>query len=63
MKIAFLMHSPFTIGGVQKITTLLANALQDKGYEIDIIILGNTSINYDLYGMKKDMLKYLYGVE
>lgn len=55
MKIAFLMHSPFTIGGVQKITTLLANALQDKGYEIDIIMLGDTSINYDLYGMEKDI--------
>ncbi len=54
MKICFLMHTPFKIGGAQKITSLFANFLIENGYEVDIISTFKEK-NNDLFNLNKNI--------
>ena len=37
MKIAFIMPTPFSLGGEQRVVTVVCNILTDLGYEVSII--------------------------
>lgn len=54
MKICFLMHTPFKVGGAQKITSLLANSLIENSYEVDIISTFKEK-NSELFNLNKNV--------
>ena len=53
MKICFLMGTPFTLGGEQRVVSVISNILL-KDYDVSIICTNpNISINYDLYDLNR----------
>ena len=59
-KIAFLMASPFTKGGEQRIVTVVSNSLQEAGYDVTILCTDPDPVNYDLYHLNKKVhIKYV----
>lgn len=55
-KICFFMYTPFTLGGEQRVVTVLANNLIEQGYNVDFILLDKTKkIDYSRYNMNKNI--------
>ena len=52
-KICFFANSMFKIGGEQRITSIIANELVKKSYDVTIIIKCNEEIDYSLYNLSK----------
>lgn len=50
-KICFLMATPFTKGGEQRVVSVLSNLLYEKGFDVTILCTDFTPINYDLYNL------------
>lgn len=53
MKIAFIIYNPFSLGGVQRATTIIANQLQEQGNQI--YILCDTIEKKSLYNLNKNI--------
>lgn len=49
--ICFWANSMFKLGGEQRVTTQIANALVRQGYQVTIIIKHNEPVNYGLLGL------------
>lgn len=62
-KICFLIPTPFSYGGEQRVVTIVSNLLIKKGYDISILCTDMTyPINYDLYNLdRKVKIDYLDG--
>jgi len=54
-KIAFLMATPFTCGGEQRVVTKIANLFLEKDYEVSIICTCKSKHDYSLYGLNKNI--------
>lgn len=55
-KICFLMDSPFTNGGEQRVTTILANYLYKQHYDVNFLLTSsNNKIDYDIYGLNENI--------
>lgn len=64
MKICFLTHNIFTMGGIQRVVSVLSNELSGD-YDIDVLCIGkNVSVDREIYSLKKDIkvkkIDYLY---
>ena len=60
MKICFVTGSVFSLGGIQRVLTVIANELS-KNYEIDILCTNkNIKINRELYNLDKNININLY---
>ena len=60
MKVCFLYESVFTLGGIQRCITTLANYLVDKGYDVSVICTNTkVKINREIYGLDKN-IKVIY---
>lgn len=62
-KVCFLMATPFTLGGEQRVVTIISNLLIDKGYDVTILCSDNqTEVNYDIYKLNKNVkIKFIDG--
>ena len=50
------MNTPFTLGGEQRVVTVLANSLVDSGYEVEFLLLDDRyKADYSIYNMKKEI--------
>lgn len=55
-KICFFMYTPFTLGGEQRVVTILANNLIEQGFAVDFILLDKTKKkDYSIYNMDKNI--------
>lgn len=55
-KICFFMRSPFTLGGEQRVVTILSNYLAKKGYDVYFLLTDKfKKIDYDIYKMDKNI--------
>ena len=53
-RICFLMSSPFTVGGEQRVVTTLANFFENKGYEVYFLLThSNKLVDYNIYKLDK----------
>lgn len=60
MKICFFMNTPFSIGGEQRVTTLLANYLSINNFDVSFALVDRKyKKDYNLYGLDKN-IKTLY---
>jgi len=56
MKICFVMATPFTVGGEQRVVSVVASLLQNRGNQVTIICTdGKTPINFDRYNLNKNV--------
>lgn len=62
-RICFLMATPFTLGGEQRVVSILSNLLVNHGYDVTILCTDiNAKVDYDLYGLdRKVSIKYIRG--
>ena len=62
-KICFLMATPFTFGGEQRVVSILSNLLVNDEFDVTILCTDiNAKIDYDLYGLDKRVnIKYIRG--
>lgn len=54
-KICFFMATPFTKGGEQRVVSVLAGLLYERGYDVSILCTDFTPINYDLYNLNPNV--------
>lgn len=54
-KIAFIMPSPFTYGGEQRVVSKVANLFNEKGYNTTIICASTPKIDYSIYNLNKNV--------
>ena len=55
-KIGILIDTPFSLGGVQRVSTVLANYLNDNGVDVSFLIFArNIRIDYDVYGLNENV--------
>lgn len=55
MKICFITSTVFTLGGVQRVVSVLANELS-KEHEIDILCTSDNSlVNREIYGLNENI--------
>ena len=47
-KIAFIMSSPFTYGGEQRVVSVVSSLLCNFGYDVSIICTNNETIDYSI---------------
>lgn len=53
-KICFLMATPFTLGGEQRVVTIISNLLIEKGYDVTILCTDvMAKPNYDIYNLNR----------
>ncbi len=53
-KVCFYLRTPFTLGGEQRVTTVLANYLVKAGYQVYFLVYDyNLSVDYDYYKLDK----------
>lgn len=56
MKICFVMSTPFTLGGEQRVVSCVASLLYEQGNEITILCTDNkTPINYKMYNLNENV--------
>lgn len=62
-RICFLMATPFTLGGEQRVVSILSNLLVNHNYDVTILCTDiNAKVDYDLYGLDhKVCIKYIRG--
>ena len=62
-KICFFMETPFTLGGEQRVVSILSNMLVEKGFNVSILCTNlNVPVNYDLYNLDSRVkIDYLDG--
>ena len=59
-KICFLIDSIFSIGGVQRVTAVIAKEL-DKEYDVTIVTFDNpNNVDYNLYGLNEASIHYQF---
>lgn len=55
-KICFFMATPFTLGGEQRVVSVVSNLLLDKGYDVTILCTDNfTPIDYSIYKLNSNI--------
>ncbi|MBE6124971.1 MAG: glycosyltransferase family 4 protein [Erysipelotrichaceae bacterium] len=55
-KVGILIDTPFSLGGVQRVSTVLANYLNDNGFDVSFLVFGrNIRIDYDVYGLNESV--------
>lgn len=55
-KICFFMNSPFTLGGEQRVVTILANYLVKQSYEVYFLLTDkNNKVDYAAYNLNKSV--------
>lgn len=53
-KIAFILPSPFTYGGEQRVLARITSLLADKNYDVSIIYMtSEAKVDYDMYNLNK----------
>ncbi len=52
-KICFLMKNPFTLGGEQRVVSVLSNILINHGFSVTILCTDSFVANYDLYQLNR----------
>ncbi|MFV0250039.1 MAG: glycosyltransferase [Bacilli bacterium] len=55
MKVAFVINSPFRLGGAQRVTSIIANKLEKIGYDVTIISTKPVEVNLKLYGLSNNV--------
>lgn len=56
MKVCFVMPTPFTKGGEQRVVSVVAGILQEKGYETTILCKDDkTPVDYELYHLNPNV--------
>lgn len=56
MKVCFVTSNIFSIGGEQRVVSVIASELQKNGYDVTILCKENsTSIDYNLYNLNKSV--------
>ena len=55
MKVCFFANSLFAVGGEQRMTGLIANYLIANGYKVTIIIKHRENVDYDKYGLSRNI--------
>lgn len=60
-KICFFMRTPFSLGGEQRVVTVLSNYLVNKNYDVYFLLTsGDKKVDFDMYGMDKRIkIKFL----
>ena len=54
-KIAFIMATPFTYGGEQRVVSTIANLFNEKEYETTIICTDLNKVDYSLYNLSENV--------
>ena len=55
-KVGILIDTPFSLGGVQRVSTVLANYLSDNGFDVSFLVFGrNITADYDVYGLNENV--------
>ena len=55
-KVGILIDTPFSLGGVQRVSTILANYLNDKGFDVSFLVFKrDIRIDYDFYGLNRNV--------
>ena len=55
-KVGILIDTPFSLGGVQRVSTVVANYLSDNGFDVSFLVFGrNIRIDYEFYGLNKNV--------
>ena len=50
------MATPFTLGGEQRVVSVVSNLLLDKGYDVTILCTDNfTPIDYSIYKLNSNI--------
>ena len=63
-KICFLMATPFTKGGEQRVVSVLSSLLCELNYDVSILCTDYTPINYSLYNLNpKVHIKFADGYQ
>lgn len=52
-KICFLMKNPFTLGGEQRVVSVIANILTNKNFDVTILCTDKFVANYDMYELDR----------
>lgn len=53
-KICLFMHSPFSLGGEQRVVTVLSNYLVNKGFDVYFLLTDKSKkVDYNIYNMNK----------
>ncbi len=62
-KICFFMATPFTLGGEQRVVSILSNLFVNKGFDVTILCTDiNAKIDYSIYGLSdKVNIKFVRG--